>query len=289
MALGLDIPFIDPSSVRDVFNDALQCITLSCSPTNPNRFSTRNNELLNNSPSVHISTTIPDTPPLLQVQTPPDVTPQWSSDLETLHPLNISRTNFAQKQRQDMWLGPLFQYLIEEENVSVLTNLPKNVSSWVQTTAQNCKIIDGILMYRDKLMENPDHYRIFVPSDPHLQHHFYMPIMIVLWVCTEVVMPHTMLYLGTFIGEICQSMFVTGFVVASIVFDSNLCSQLMALCMLGFINTHFTHLVLTMLVNSLFHQMVIMDIDCSMSIFELFTCNSSSRQNSHYCSKCLVY
>ena len=71
-----------------------------------------------------------------------------------------------------MWLDPLFQYLIEEENVSVLTNLPKNVSSWVRTTAPNCKIIDGILMYRDKLMENPDHYRIFVPSDPHLQRYF---------------------------------------------------------------------------------------------------------------------
>ena len=70
-------------------------------------------------------------------------------------------------------------------------------------------------------------------------------------------MPHTMLYLETFTGEICQSMFVTGFVVASIVFASNFCSQLMTLCMFGFVNTHFTHLVLTMLVNSLFHQMVI--------------------------------
>ena len=89
MALGLDIPFIDPSSASEVFNVALQCITLSCSPTNPNRFSSRNSKLLNNSPSVDISTTIPDTPPPipppLQVQTPPDVTPQWSSDLETLH------------------------------------------------------------------------------------------------------------------------------------------------------------------------------------------------------------
>ena len=42
MALRLDIPFIDSSSVSDVFNDALQCITLSYSPTNSNRFSTRN-------------------------------------------------------------------------------------------------------------------------------------------------------------------------------------------------------------------------------------------------------
>ena len=50
MALRLDIPFIDPSSVREVFNDALQCITLSCSPTNPNWFSRRNSKLLNNSP-----------------------------------------------------------------------------------------------------------------------------------------------------------------------------------------------------------------------------------------------
>ena len=134
MALGLDIPFIDSSSVSEVFNDALQCITLSCSPTNPNRFSSRNSKLLTNGPSVHISTTIPDTPPPipppLQVQTPP-VIPQWSSDLETLHPLNISCTNFAQKQCQDTWLGPLFQYLNEEENVSVLTTLPKNVSSYV--------------------------------------------------------------------------------------------------------------------------------------------------------------
>ena len=71
-------------------------------------------------------------------------------------------------------------------------------------------------------------------------------------------MPHTMLYLGTFIGEISQSIFVTGFVIGFvIVFASNLCSQLMAPCTLGFINTHFTHLVLTMLVNYLFHQMVI--------------------------------
>ena len=88
MALGLDIPFIDPFSVSEVFNDALQCITLSCSPTNPNRFSSRNTKLLNNSPSVHISTTIRDTPPPipppLQVQAHPDVTPQWSSDLDRL-------------------------------------------------------------------------------------------------------------------------------------------------------------------------------------------------------------
>ena len=135
MALGLDIQFIDPSSVSEIFSDALQCITLSCSPTNLNRFSTRNSKLLNNSPLVHISITIPDTPPPtpspLQVQAPPDVTPQWSCDLETLHPLNISCTSFAQKQCQDTWQGPLFQYLIEEENVSVLTNLSKNVTSWV--------------------------------------------------------------------------------------------------------------------------------------------------------------
>ena len=98
------------------------------------------------------------TPPPLQVETPADVTPQWSSDLENLHPLNISHTNFAEKQRQDTWLGPLFQYLIVGENISVLANLPIKVSSWVRTTEPNCKIIDGILVYRDKLMENPDYY-----------------------------------------------------------------------------------------------------------------------------------
>ena len=138
MTLGQDIPFIDPSSVSEVFKDALQCITLSCSPTIQTGFL---QEIANFSTTAlryifPLPSLIP-TPPPLQVETPADVTPQWSGDLENLHALNISRTNFAEKQRQDTWLGPLFQYLILRENISVLANLPIKACSWVRTTAPN--------------------------------------------------------------------------------------------------------------------------------------------------------
>ena len=89
-----------------------------------------------------------------------------------MHPLSLSRITFAQRQRQDPWLGPLFQYLVSEQDSAILKNLTKQVTSWVKTDASNCKIIDGLIMYADILMDNPDHYRIFVPSDPQLQRHF---------------------------------------------------------------------------------------------------------------------
>ena len=89
-----------------------------------------------------------------------------------MHPLNISCTNFAQRQHDDPWLGPLFHYLLSNQDSPTLTKFPKKVSSWVKTIATNCQVIDGLIMYADKLMDNPGHYRIFVPSDPQLQRHF---------------------------------------------------------------------------------------------------------------------
>ena len=115
---------------------------------------------------------LPPTPPLSQTDTPPPIVPTWSDDLDTLQPLNLSRANFAQKQRTDPWLGPLFQYLVSHQNLAILMKFPKKVSSWVKTVATNCKVIDSVIMYADKLMDNPGHYRIFVPSNPQLQRHF---------------------------------------------------------------------------------------------------------------------
>ena len=48
------------------------------------------------------------------IQCPP-VLPDWSDDLSVLHPLNISRTEFAERQRTDKWLGPLFNYLLTND------------------------------------------------------------------------------------------------------------------------------------------------------------------------------
>ena len=167
--LGYDIPFLNSSLISEVFNDTFQCITLSC-PL-PNFIATTHSKS-KLKPSNPPSDGLPLTPPPSQVDNPPLVTPKWSASLETLHPLSISRTNFAQRQRDDPWLWPLFHYLLSNQDSATLTKFPKKVSSWVKTIATNCQVTDGLIMYADKLMDNPGHYRIFVPSDPQLQRHF---------------------------------------------------------------------------------------------------------------------
>ena len=66
-------------------------------------------------------------------QTPPS-SASWPSDLSTLHPLNISRTNFSKKQQEDKWLGPLINSLMSNNDVSVLGGLSKKDQSWVIST-----------------------------------------------------------------------------------------------------------------------------------------------------------
>ena len=166
---GFDIPFLNPSLVCDIFNDTLQCITLSCSL--PSLIVTTRSKS-KPSPPYPPPEDLPPTPPPSQTDTPPPVVPNWSADLDPLQPLNLSRANFAQKQRTDPWLGPLFQYLVSNQDSAILMKFPKKVSCWVKTVATNCKVIDGVIMYADKLMDNPGHYRIFVPSNPQLQRHF---------------------------------------------------------------------------------------------------------------------
>ena len=112
----------------------------------------------------------------------------WPPDLNNLHPLNISRTSFAEQQQRDKWLGPLVKYLCSNNDVSVLAGLSKKDQSRVTTKAKRCVIIDGLLMYVDEFMDDAHHYRIFVPSDPDLQKHFLCAYHDSPWVCTEVVM-----------------------------------------------------------------------------------------------------
>ena len=41
----------------------------------------------------------------------------------------------------------------------------------MQQTAKRCVVIDDIILYRDKLMDNPFHYPIMVPDDQDLKRH----------------------------------------------------------------------------------------------------------------------
>ena len=49
----------------------------------------------------------------------------WPDDLTSLHPLNITHFKFTELQQDDKWLGPLIQYLISNNDISVLCDLCK--------------------------------------------------------------------------------------------------------------------------------------------------------------------
>ena len=57
-------------------------------------------------------------------------------------------------------------------DTAVLAHLSTKDKSWVISTAKYCQIVDGLLVYADKLMVNPDRFRILVPHDSQLQRHF---------------------------------------------------------------------------------------------------------------------
>ena len=86
-------------------------------------------------------------------------------------PLSVSRETLAKHQCADKWLGLLYQFLFSQEDSSVLHLLDKQIQTWVKANASNSKIVDDLIMYSDKLMTDPHHYRIFIPSDPDLQRH----------------------------------------------------------------------------------------------------------------------
>ena len=169
-ALGYDVPDHTPSLISQVFDSTLQSLALSCDIFPP--------KVHVDLPEPHLLPSSKDAPPPNPVVKPhvsppnPPSSASWPSDLSTLHPLNISRTNFAQLQQEDKWLGPLINYLLSYDDASVLTGLAKKDQAWVISTAKCSTIIDGLLMYSDEFMDDCEHYRVFVPSDSQLQKHF---------------------------------------------------------------------------------------------------------------------
>ena len=95
----------------------------------------------------------------------------WPDDFEQLRPLNFDRVQFAQRQRKDPWLTPLAQFILSGNSGKSISNYSQKVRKWVFNIAKRTKLIDGLLFYSDEFMQNPDHLRLFVPSDVDLQRH----------------------------------------------------------------------------------------------------------------------
>ena len=144
----------------------MQCIALACDLSPPIFPVTQLPKVTDK-----YQTTTQDASDTCNVIHGPPVSPNWSDDLSVLHSLNISRTEFAERQPTDKWLGFLFNYLMTNDT-SVLANLSTKDKSWVISTAKYYQIIDGLLVYADRRMVNPERFRILVPNDPKLQRHF---------------------------------------------------------------------------------------------------------------------
>ena len=141
----------------------LQCLT-TCPKSHPSRSLSK--------PSPPPAPPL-DKDPLITPSLPAEPSPQAPNcvDPQALYPLNFCRLSFANKQRQDKWLGLLHHYLVSGCHNSELAYLTKSDQSWVKSTAPRCKIIDDLIMYSDVLMDDPTHLHIFVPSDIELQWH----------------------------------------------------------------------------------------------------------------------
>ena len=166
-ALGYDIPSHTPSLISQAFDTSHQCLASSCDTSPPSI------HVDPPQPSVDASTRdIPSPSPEVTPKVLPPSSAPWPSQLSTLHPLNISWTKFSKKQREDKWLRPLINYLMSNNDISVLRGLSKKDQSWVISTAKRSAIIDGLLMYSDEFVDDCNHFRVFVQSDSQLQKHF---------------------------------------------------------------------------------------------------------------------
>ena len=62
-------------------------------------------------------------------------------------------------------------YLASNLQRSALQNVEHKIQKWVLTISNRTRLINGILYYSDEFLHEPDHLRVFVPSNTQLQRH----------------------------------------------------------------------------------------------------------------------
>ena len=92
-------------------------------------------------------------------------------DFENLESLNRNRSSFAKKQLEDYWCNLLIMFHNSNHDISAIKNIPKEHLQRVKQMAKRSAVIDSLLLYRDELMEDPNHYRVMVSNDIQLQRH----------------------------------------------------------------------------------------------------------------------
>ena len=134
--IGFDIPYLGPSCVSEIFSDSLTCLTLACNPLSLQCLTTcpKSHPSRSQSKPFPLPTPPLDKSPLItpSLKAEPNLQAPNCADPQDLYLLNFSRLSFANKQRQDKCLGPLYHYLVSDCDDSELANLTKSDQSWVK-------------------------------------------------------------------------------------------------------------------------------------------------------------
>ena len=173
-ALGFDLCLQSTGTELRPLCNPFACINLACSTQTPLTAKALPSSPYTQTPTTPFFATAVDNPAAdashtLQQNLPEP--PPWPDNFEQLRPLNFNRVEFAQNQRKDPWLAPLVQFLISDNSQKSIARYDHKVRKWVTSIAKRTKLIDGLLFYSDEFMRNPDHLRLFVPSDVKLQRH----------------------------------------------------------------------------------------------------------------------
>lgn len=107
------------------------------------------------------SATVEDNSSIFHDHLPPSL--PWPDDFEQLHPLNFDRVQFAHKQRQYPWLGPLAHFLLSGNSAISICHYSPKVRKSVANIAKQAQLTDGLLFYSDEFLKTPDHLHLFVP------------------------------------------------------------------------------------------------------------------------------
>ena len=105
---------------------------------------------------------------LTTVQAAVDPSTTSQSDELFIH-LGSNRRELSNLQLQYPTLKDIHKYLSAGSNKSALRHLSSREQTRIQNLARHYVIWDGLVMYSDEFLDDPGHFRIFVPDNKDLK------------------------------------------------------------------------------------------------------------------------
>ena len=171
IATSVDVPQHTPELIHETFNNTMACLYNAClipqaDCLHPVCFAAvPKRAQAARKPQLKTSVASQNNIPQVSISQKTSSSPCNFQDFENMESLNRNRSSFAKKQLEDYWCNLLIMFHNSNHDISAIKNIPKEHLQWVTQMAKRSAVIDGLLLYRDELMEDPNHYRVMVPND----------------------------------------------------------------------------------------------------------------------------